>query len=138
MNFMADEAVLIYETENAIPFTCADNAGIEKGTLLKLADPATVSAAAANNDIVGGIAKTEKINGDGKTKISVYRNGIFRVKISGSVTVGDPLCVAGPTANNLLQTAAVNAEQIFGIALETGTNAETILFELKPMVSQLA
>jgi len=135
---MADEHVLVYETHQAIPFTCSNTAGIEKGTLLALSDPMTVAAASALNDIVGGVAKTEKINADGKTKISVYRGGIFRCKISGSVTVGDSLVVAGATANNLLQTAGVNAEQIVGIALETGTNAETILYELKPMTMQLA
>lgn len=135
---MADEAVLIYETSIPIPFTCADGAGIEKGTILKLADPATASAASGLNDTIAGIAAAEKINGDGSTKIPVYRGGIFRVKVSGSVTVGDPLVVAGNAANNLLQTAGVNAEQIVGYALETASNAETILMELHPTVMQLA
>lgn len=138
MSNMADEAVLIYETQVPIPFTCADGTGIEKGTLLVLSDPYTVAAASALNAIVGGIAATEKIASDGKTKIGVYREGVFKVKISGSVTVGDPLVIAGATANNLVQTAAVNAEQIIGYAYETGTNGETILMELHPTVMQLA
>jgi len=33
---MANEATLVYETMPPIPFTCADGATIEKGTLLKL------------------------------------------------------------------------------------------------------
>lgn len=135
---MADEHVLVYETHLAIPMTCADGATIEKGTLLKMSDPYTVAAAAALNDIVGGVAKTEKINGDGKTKISVYRGSIFKAKASGSITVGDSLVVAGPAANNLLQTAGVNAEQIVGISFETASDGETFLYELKPMTMQLA
>lgn len=135
---MANEHVLVYETGLAIPFTCADGATIEKGTLLKMTDPMTASAAATGNDIIAGVAKTEKINGDGKTKISVYREGIFKAVASGSITVGDPIVVSGPSANNLVQTAAVNVEQILGISLESCTNAETFLYELKPTVMQLA
>jgi len=135
---MADEHVLVYETHEAIPFTCENTLGIEKGTAVRLLDPATVSAATTLADICGGVTKTEKIASDGKTKVSVYRGGIFRAKISGSVTAGDPLVFAGGGANNLLATAAVNAEAVWGIAFETGTNAETILYELSPTTMQLA
>jgi hypothetical protein len=135
---MTNEAVLIYETHTPIPFTCADNTGLERGAFVKLADPYTVSAVSAINDVVGGFTATEKIANDGKTKIAVYRGGIFKVKISGNVTVGDPLVFVGATGPNLLQTAAVNAEQVVGYAFETGTDAETILMELHPTVMQLA
>jgi hypothetical protein len=56
----------------------------------------------------------------------------------GSVTVNDPLVCSGPSANNLLQTAAVNAENVWGVAWETGTNGETILYELRPTTMNLA
>lgn len=135
---MADEHTLVFEYALPLPFICADGTGIEKGTLLKLSDPLTVAAAAAKNDIVGGVAAEEKIASDGKTKIPVYRAGKFRAKASGSITVGDSLVVSGPTANNLLETAGVNAEQIVGISMETATNGETFLYELKPMTMQLA
>jgi hypothetical protein len=137
---MADEHVLIYETEAAIPFTCADAVGIEKGTLLYMFDPATVSGALTTKSVVGGVAKTEKIASDGKTKISVYRGGIFRAKASGSITCGDPLEIAGGTGtcNNLLQTAAINTESIVGISLETAANGETFRYELRPTAMQLA
>jgi len=135
---MANELTLVFEISRPIPMTCADGTGIEKGAILKLADPMTASAAAALNDIVGGVCAEEKIASDGKVKVGVYRRGIFKATASGSITVGDPLVVSGPTANNLIQTAGVNAEQIIGISLETATNAETFLFELNPTVMQLA
>jgi hypothetical protein len=135
---MANEATLYIETDNAVEFTCADGTGIERGTILKLADPMTVSAAAGLNDIVGGIAATEKIASDGKTKIAVYRGGYFKVTASGSITVGDSLVISGPTANNLLQTAATNAEQIIGIAMETATDGQTFIMQLNPTTMQLA
>ena len=76
---MANEATLIVETCLPIAFTCADGAGIEKGTLLKMSDPFTVAAATADNDVFAGVAAEEKIANDGKTKIAVYRGGIFNL-----------------------------------------------------------
>jgi hypothetical protein len=133
---MANELVLEYETDIPIPFTCADGATIEKGALLTLSDPMTVATDVLMDGIVGGVAAEEKIASDGKTKIAVYRGGIFKVVISGNVTVGDPLTGVGVT--NRLETAAINDENVYGIALETGTNGESILFELKPTRQQLA
>jgi hypothetical protein len=135
---MADEAVLIIETHIPISMTCSNTAGIEKGSLLTLSDPFTVAATTARAALVGGVAGTEKINADGKTKISVYRGGVFKSKISGSVTVGDPLIMCGSAAANQLETAATNDEAVAGIALETGTNGETIMWELRPTTMQLA
>lgn len=135
---MANEHTLHYETHLPIQFTCADGAGIEKGTLLKLSDPLTVEAADGNNDIVGGVAATEKIASDGKTKISVYRGGVFKATASGSITVGNPLVVSGPTANNLLEAGAVDDENVVGIALETASDGETFLYELNPVVMNLS
>jgi len=135
---MADEHILIIETQIPISMTVADSGGIEKGTLLKLADPFTVSAANGAQDKVGGIAATEKITLDGKTKIAVYRAGFFKAKASGSITAGDSVVVAGATTNNLLQTASVNSENIVGISMETCTDTETFLYELRPTVMNLA
>lgn len=135
---MANEHTLVFETAIPIPFTCADAYGIEKGAVLTMQDPMSVSGATTTNGVVGGVATEEKIASDGKVKIGVYRGGIFKATASGSITVGDPLVIAGPTANNLLQTAATNDEHIFGYALETAANAETFLYELKPTTMQLA
>ena len=97
---MANEAILIIETELPIPFTCAEGTGIAKGALLKMADLATVSLADGTNDIVGGIAGTEKIASDGMVRIDVYRGGYFKVEASGSISVGDTLGTV-TTAPNL-------------------------------------
>jgi len=135
---MAQEATLIIETELPIAMTCADGTGIERGTILKLADPFTVSKAVALNDIPAGIAAGEKIASDGKTKIDVYRGGIFKVTASGTVTVGVPVVIATNAAGNDVQSAAVNAEQILGVPLETASDGETFLMELRPTYVNLA
>lgn len=129
---MTYEAVLIYETEIPIPFTCADGTGIEKGCILKIADPATVSAALAKDDYCGGIAAKEKIANNGKTKIAVYRGGIFRVLASGSITAGQTVSTAlGAVGNSVLaSTVADTGSKVLGIALETAALGETFLMEL--------
>ncbi len=123
-------AVLMIETELPIMMTCAD-AAIPKGTVLKLETPYTVSASSANEDIFGGIAAEEKISGDGKLQIAVYRAGKFKCEAGvGGVTVG--LQVGIIAANNF--TNATDGDDLkgvnFGIALETAADAQFFLMEL--------
>lgn len=137
---MALEATLMWETELPIPFTCADGTGIEKGTILKLTDPMTVAAADGDTDICAGIAAEEKIASDGKTKIAVYRRGIFKVFVGAAgATVGAAVItdVATGAANELVN-ADVNSENIVGRWLETATDTQSALLELNPFTANLA
>lgn len=129
---MANEAVLMIETELPIPMTCADGTGIEKGTVLKLSDPFTVAASGADNDIFAGIAAEEKIANDGKTKIGVYRAGIFKMVCSATAsTVGLHQVIKG--ANTIGDYTTLDDEKgyVIGQALETGANTETILVHVR-------
>lgn len=131
---MVNETVLLIETELAIPITCADDTGIEKGAVLKMADPATVSLSNGQDDIVGGIAKSEKISGDGFVKTNVYRRGIFKGTASGSITVGDSLGT-GIGSNYLYSnknTSRLSGSRVVGIAWESATDEQTFIFELNP------
>jgi hypothetical protein len=129
---MAGEWKLIYETELPIPFTCADGTGIEKGALLKLSDPMTVATQDGDEDIIAGVAATEKIASDGKTKIAVYRGGIFKATASGSITVGDTLAASSASGRPKTADATCVASKTLGISLETATDGETFLLELRP------
>ena len=137
---MANEATLIYETELPIDFTVANATGIEKGTLLKMTDPMTAIINSASNDPVAGIAKGEKIISDGRTKLEVYRHGIFKMTLSGSCTVGDALVCAAEA--NMVKTApnytSLSGSNIVGTALETATTGETLLVELNPQTVRFA
>jgi len=137
---MALEATLIYETEAPIPFTCADNATIEKGTILTLSDPMTVAACTTDNAVVGGIAAEEKIANDGKTKIAVYRGGIFKGTVGAAgCTAGDALITDCNTGDpNEIVVADDASENILGTALETATDLQTFLFELRPFGRKIA
>lgn len=130
---MANEATLIYETELPIPFTVSDGAGIEKGTLLKMTDPMTAAAATADNDVFCGVAAEEKIASDGKTKLGVYRGGIFKMVIEAgnTTTVGQDCVIKGTNTIGGYTTLDDEKGYVVGQALETGAAGESVLVQLK-------
>ena len=127
---MANEAKLIIETEIPIMMTCADGTGIEKGALLKLSDPFTAATSDGSNDYPAGIAAEEKIASDGKTKIAVYRRGVFKVITSGAITAGCPASIDAATNHIQAADASVSGAKVLGTALETAADGETLLMEL--------
>lgn len=133
---MALELELVYELEPPVPMTVADGTGIERGTLLALSDPNTAAAVgAANNAIIAGVAAEEKVASDGKTKLAVYRRGIFKATAGGAITVGDMLESSSGAANEVITaTFTANATaNLIGRALETAADTETLLIELNPI-----
>ncbi|KKK93197.1 hypothetical protein LCGC14_2695270 [marine sediment metagenome] len=123
-------AELMVETQLPIMMIVTDTA-IPKGTVLKLTTPFTVAASSANEDPFGGIAAEEKISGDGKLQIAVYRDGIFKCEAgAGGVTVGLPVGIIA--LNNFTDTAAGDNEKgaNFGTALETAADTQFFLMEL--------
>jgi len=137
---MALETTLIIETELPIMMTVADGATIEKGTILTLSDPMTAAACTTDNAIVAGIAAGEKIANDGNTKLAVYRGGIFKGTVGAAgCTVGDALITDCSTGDpNEIVVADDSSENILGTALETATDLQTFLFELKPFGRKIA
>ena len=123
---MANEAQLRDRLENPIDFTVADGTGIEKGTILKLTDPRTAIASTGAADKLAGIAAREKIASDGRTRLAVYRKGIFDLRCSGAVPVGEAVDSLG--SYNYIRRAPVSSSgsSILGIALEDGSDAEFI------------
>ena len=142
---MANEAILMIETELPIPMTVSNTVGIEKGALLTLSDPLTAAKATAAGAMVAGIASDEKIANDGMIKNGVYRRGIFKVLASGTINVGEPVGFDGGQGGNnyvysVNEVAALSGARVAGIALETAADEETFLMELNiqsiPDVSQ--
>ena len=126
---MANEATLWMELDLPIPFTVADGAGIEKGTVLKMTDPMTAAAATADNDVFCGIAAEEKIASDGRTKLGVYMRGIFKmvVEAGNSTTVGQDVVIKGTNTVGGYTTLDDEKGYVIGKALETGAAGESVL-----------
>ena len=134
---MANEAVLKIETHIPINFTCSTLVTIEKGAIVKMTDPMTAVLSSSANQIVAGIVQSEKLAADTtQNSVAIFRGGVFRVTVSGSVSVGDPV-TTGATANYVVK-ATTNDENILGIMLEDGTEGQTKLMELRPTTMQLA
>ena len=120
--------------------TVADGTGIEKGAVLILTDANTVATTTGDTDACAGIAAEEKIANDGKTKLAVYKRGIFR-GFAGAAGVTAGLAVITDTstgAANELVSADVNSENLVGRSLETATDTQSFLFELNPFSVNLA
>lgn len=133
---MADEAVLKIETHLPINFTCSTNVTIEKGAIVKNTNPMTAVLSNGHNDIVAGIVQSEKLAADTtQNSVAVFRGGVFRVTVSGTVSAGDPVVTS--LVANRVGLAAINQENILGIMLEDGTNGQTKLMELRPTTMQL-
>ena len=135
---MANEAVLIFETAPPIPFTVVDGNAIEKGAFLKLTDPMTASLSTGASDVFAGIAAEEKIANDGKTKIAVYREGIFKV-LAGAASISAGVALATETsARNEVKPLGTAGDNMIGTALETFRDTDTGLMELNIITRDIA
>ena len=135
MTFEAVKVELTNSTGFPRRFTCASNAAITKGTLLVLSDPRTAAAHSTTGSVpCAGIA-LEGVSGvDNVTSISAWTDGVFEMKCSGAINVGDavklgttPNCVIAAGAESNAASGAV----VLGYALETGINAEVINVRVK-------
>ena len=125
---MADEAILMWETEIAIPINVLDANAIPKGTVLKLADLFVGAASTAADDTFGGITKIEKIASDGNTKVAAYFGGVFKMVVgAGGATKGFNAVFAGANTVEDLDTLDIEEGLVIGKFLETGTCGETVL-----------
>lgn len=130
---MANEATLWMEFDPPIPFTVADGAGIEKGTVCAMTDPMTAAASSADNDIFAGIAAEEKIASDGRTKLGLYRRGIFKmiVAAANTATTGSDAVIKGANTVGVYTTLDDEKGYPIGKFLETGVAGESVLVLLR-------
>lgn len=117
---MANEAVLKVKLDEPYDFIVDNNLPIEKGALLKISGNAIVATCDGSGDVWGGIARREKISGDGRTRLSVFRRGIFdMVATSGvGISAGEWVATSGVNLIRTATTAEVTAGKGIGIARE--------------------
>ena len=130
---MANEAIKRYDESSGHggviqDYNCGAGA-IEKGTLLSLQDGRTCSGTVAIGVALAGIAAREKVAGDGRTRLAVYKKGYFDMIASGAITVGDPVVAAGH--DNYVKEAGVQSgSAILGYAEETSEADEVIIIRV--------
>lgn len=133
---MADEAVILEITGtvpgNPINFGCANDTGIEKGTLLQLVDEKTVSGSigdlpgAALHLKFAGIAAEEKVANDGAVRIGVFTQGIFDLVAEGAITLGEFCEMSGNHITPIRATDAGISGAIVGKVLGTASDGEVV------------
>lgn len=134
---MALEAKLIYELEPAVYFACATGTAIPKGSFVKITDENIVALGTANSAVIG-ITAEEKTTSDGKATVAVYLRGIFKVFVGdGGATTGN-CAILDATADNEVEDAGVNAENIVGRFLGTATDTQSVMMLLDPFNANLA
>jgi len=135
---MANEAKIIEGNPIEYQFTVADGTAITKGTLMFISgDPRTVKASSGTGQAFAGIITHDKVASDGSTKVSLAQTGVWDITLATGSTClfGDLMVLAGA---NLIAKAADYATQahlyqsgmIVGMALETGSSAETIAVDV--------
>ncbi len=128
---MTLEATLVVRTANPIDFTVADGTGIAKGALLKITDPLTAIIASGGADMLAGIAAREKVAGDGRTRLAVFTEGIFRMNAGGTIAIGATVMAEGTTPNEVITaTTAAVGRAVLGTALEAAAAGQTFLVQL--------
>ena len=110
-----------------------DDLALEKGAFVKLSDDRTISGGTLLSQPCAGIVAREKIAGDGRTQVAVFRNGIFDALASGAILDGEALQMA---ADGYIQSGAVgttiNSGAVWiGHAIQAGADAERIQFQLE-------
>ena len=134
---MANEAVLKIETHIPINYTASTLVTIEKGAICKNTNPMTAVLSDGKNDVVAGIVQSEKLAAEtSQNSVAIFRGGVFRVNLCGSVATGDPVVTGNRT--NSVAKALTNDENIIGYMLEDGTDNQNKLMELRPTTMQLA
>ena len=136
---MADECVLVKETEVPSSWSCSASTGIEKGAVCKATNNMTAILSDGDTDIVAGIVQSEILSTN-SGKVAIYRGGIFRgtAGVAG-VTFGKAIITDSSTSSaNRLVDADVNSENIVGVCLQTASSGSEFLFELNPIVVNLA
>lgn len=126
---MTNEAVLLKETEIAIPINVADGTAIPKGTVLKNADGFTGSASTGADEAFGGITKIEKIADDGNTQVAAFFGGIFKMVVGtngATVNFNAVIDDAANTVTDKTDDGDIAEGLVIGKFLETGTSGETV------------
>lgn len=123
---MVSEAELVLKVDEPMDFIVSNLVGIEKGTICELTTPRTAIAASSDGGVFAGIARREKIANDGRTRLALFRRGIFRLTAgSDAITAGEWVSIS---LLNLIRTAAaadIEDGKAIGIALEDISATET-------------
>lgn len=130
---MANEAVMVFRgSDEGLDRIVADGTGIERNTILKLADGNVVSASSGSGDVFGGILLREKVASDGRTHVAVAMDGVFKMTAAtgATITAGQKVSTSGANVLKTATEAEIAAGKCVGVAIEDMASATTGLVEV--------
>ena len=104
---------------------------ISKGTLCKLAEPRTASAATGSGEAFAGIASVDKEASEGSTTLGLFTNGIFDIQ-NADVDIAAGMAVVMSGADLIRQAIAADllTGAVVGKALEDAEANEVIAVQV--------
>ncbi len=127
---MANEAIQVLRENPPIDWIVLDADKVEKGTLMMISGSSTIGRTAMSGSglapAFAGISHREKIESDGRKRLSLSRDGIWRIKYSGVVLAGQHVQISGINLVGAMdpQATFLSGSNV-GLALEDGTDAQT-------------
>jgi len=126
---MTNEAVLVLRTADPIDWIVGNTHPVPKGTVMMISGSSNIGRTAISGQGVApafaGIAHREKIANDGRTRLGLFRDGIFRMKFSGTAVAGEAVVISGCNTVGAWRGSASYSGSHVGIALETAADTET-------------
>ena len=136
---MANEATIITLLGNKgdpMRYTVADGVGISKGSLMVSRDAVTMAKSSGVGEPFVGIARDEKVLGDGSTTLAVYTNVLADIYASNNaINAGSMVMISGANliteASSVILTAIASYAAILGPAVENGAASEKIAVRVR-------
>jgi len=119
---MANEAVLKIKLGEPWDWIVENVTGVEKGTVMKMSGVGIAAIASGVGDVFAGITRREKIALDGRTRLSLFRRGVFDMKACPvdpvGISQGDWVKNSGTNLITVASEADVISGKGIGIARE--------------------
>ena len=134
---MTNETTLVLKTSEPVDWIVLDGEGIEKGTIMILSGSSTIGrtilSGSGVNKPFGCIARREKIANDGRTRLSGFRESIFRMTadtLETTIKAGDGVMLSGSNTIIPIKASPISRSALLlglkiGTALEDFASGET-------------
>ncbi len=126
---MTNELVLVLKTSEPIDWIVQDVTAVEKGTAMVISGSSTIGrtaiSASGTHKAFAGVSRREKIANDGRTRLALFRESIFRAKSGDGLPMlnGDAVMFSGSNTIVAVKHSALSASAIM-LGLKAGTLLE--------------
>ena len=118
---MANEATQVEGPYEVHDFDVYDSQAIPMGSICVFSGSRACKVSFANDDVVAGIAMSEKVALDGTTRIGLATSGIFKCYFDAACALGNQVTISGANILKIYTTCDEEKGYVLGKLLETAT-----------------